>query len=144
MWLALVLCTQDVPGSNPGPETGYPDTIILSFLRSLHQSSYQLNLSLTKPTINKKGLLVEFATGISLHWFCVTGTLLTFSKTESLSSVRSATLMSSEQVPRGMSAVAETFVVDAVLAGPDFPFLFDKPSNVLTGEYVISAADRSK
>jgi hypothetical protein len=61
-------------------------------------------------------------------------------------------LMSSEQIPRGMSVIAVILVadsvccftvsvVDAALIGLDFTFLFDKPNNVLTGEDVIASGE---
>jgi hypothetical protein len=28
-WLALLLCIRDVPGSNLGPETGYPEVFVV-------------------------------------------------------------------------------------------------------------------
>jgi hypothetical protein len=62
--------------------------------------------------------------------------------------------MSSEQVPRGMSIIAVTFVVDsvsfvvivvvAVLTGLSLTFLFDKPSNDVTDEDVTSTGVFSK
>jgi hypothetical protein len=62
--------------------------------------------------------------------------------------------MSSEQVPRGISITAITFVVDsacfvvsvvvAVLTGLGLIFLFDKPSSDLTEEDVSSAGGFNK
>jgi hypothetical protein len=36
-WLAFLLCIRKVPGSNIGPETGYPDRFFVDFLRPSRQ-----------------------------------------------------------------------------------------------------------
>lgn len=80
--------------------------------------------------------------------------VLTFWESEVFSSVRSATLMSSEQVPRGMSVTAVTDIVDSasLVGSVDVAFriwlvlvaLFDELNNALTDDDVTSAGGFSK